>query len=248
MPFINHFLRENQDLSFRKFKKGKSRAISMMNYAIVPHWFSGYNVLLEVLFAVITLLVGMYALRIYQFSGQRQIRLFGISFLLISAAYFVQSVLNFASSYSMLEGCSRQAMNSVHAFSTAGIYAHMLFFVTGIVTLAYMTLRINDVKAYMLFLVTVIGSLLLSSNRLYFFYVLSSILLIYISFYYFRRYLQNRNKNSLIVFVAFLFLLFGKIHFIFSLNHGAFYVAGHLLEFIAYSLILANLLILIRRK
>lgn len=220
----------------------------MMNYAIVPHWFTGYNAILEMIFFAITLLVGAYALRIYKLAGQRQSKLFGISFLLISAAYFVQSILNFAASYSMAEGCSMQTMPSMHSLNIAGIYAHMLFFMIGLVTLAYMTLKIRDLKAYFLFAVITTGTLLFSSNKLYFFYVISSILLIYISFFYLKNYLKNRKANALIVFIGFLFLLFAKIHFIFSIDHGTFYVAGHLLEFVAYTLILINLINVIRRK
>ena len=220
----------------------------MMNYAIVPHWFAGYNALLEMMFFVITLLVGAYALRIYQLSGQRQSKLFGISFLLISAAYLIQSILNFAGSYSMASGCNMQSMSTLHSLSNAGIYAHIILFMTGLVTLAYMTLKIKDFWAYPLFLVAILAVLLLSSNKLYFFYVLSSILLVYISFHYLRNYLKSRKMSALIVFTAFLFLLFGKIHFIFSIDHGTFYVAGHLLELVAYSLILINLVTVVRRK
>ena len=220
----------------------------MMNYAIVPHWFAGYNAILEMLFFAISLLVGAYALKIYRLSGQRQHKLFGISFLMISASYVIQSVLNFLSRYSMGGGCNMQTMSSMHTLNIAGIYAHMFFFITGLVTLAYMTLKIRDLKAYFLFAAIAIGALFFSSNKLFFFYVISSILLIYISFYYLKNYLQSKKANALIVFIGFLFLLFAKIHFIFSIDHGAFYVAGHLLEFVAYALILINLISVIRRK
>ncbi|MEK6983330.1 MAG: hypothetical protein AABX33_02055 [Nanoarchaeota archaeon] len=218
-----------------------------MNYAIVPHWFAGYNAILEMMFFVVTLLVGAYALRIYQLSGQRQSKLFGISFLMISAAYFIQSILNFVASYSMAEGCNMRSMTITHSLSNIGIYAHMILFMTGLVTLAYMTLKIKDVKAYALFLAAILAVLLLSSNKLYFFYALLSILLIYISFYYLRNYIKSKKMSALIVFAAFLFLLFGKIHFIFSIDHGAFYIGGHLLEFVAYALILINLISVVRK-
>ncbi|MBI2130641.1 hypothetical protein HYU10_02615, partial [Candidatus Woesearchaeota archaeon] len=145
----------------------------MMNYAIVPHWFAWYNAILEMIFFAITLLVGAYALRIYRLAGQRQSKLFGISFLWISAAYFVQSILNFAASYSMAEGCSMRSMTAVHSLSNFGIYAYMVIFITGLVTLAYMTLKIKNINAYALFLAAILAVLLLSSNKLYFFYALS---------------------------------------------------------------------------
>lgn len=220
----------------------------MMDYAIVPRWFMGYNVILEMMFFAITLLVGAYALRIYKLSGQRQSKLFGISFLMISFAYLIQSILNFAAAQSMAKGCNMQSMTLMHSLSNAGIYFHIILFTAGLVTIAFMTLRIKDAKAYLLFLAVILGALTFGSNPIYLYYVISSMLLVYISFYYLRNYLQGRKANALIVLAAFMFLLFGKIHFIFSINHGAFYVAGHLLELVAYSLVLINLLTVVRRK
>ncbi|HLG25116.1 MAG TPA: hypothetical protein VI564_09360 [Candidatus Nanoarchaeia archaeon] len=219
-----------------------------MNYLTVPYWFVGYNVMLEILFSAVAFLVGAYALKIYKISGQRQSKLFGISFLMIAASYFIQSALNFASGYSMSQGCNMQSMSSMYYLNTLGIYSHMILFTTGLVTLAYMALRIKDPKAYFLFVAIAIGTLLISSNKLHFFYVISSILLIYLSFFYLKNYLQGRKKNALIVFIGFLFLLFAKIHFIFSIDHSIFYVAGHMLEFVAYVLILMNLITVLRKK
>src|SRR3989338_9438156 len=109
----------------------------MMDYAIVPHWFLGYNVFLELVFALIALLVGIYAIRIYKLANQRPMKLFGISFLFLSAAYFIQTLLNFLSFYTMIGDCSMQSMAKMHAFNFAGIYAHVLLFTAGLVTLAY---------------------------------------------------------------------------------------------------------------
>ena len=219
-----------------------------MNCPMMPQWFSGYNSILEMMFFAVTLLVGAYALKIYRLSGQKQHKLFGLSFLMISASYILQSVLNFLNRYSMAGGCNMQTMSSIYSLNVAGIYLHMLLFIIGLVTLACTTLKIKDLKAYFLFAAIAIGALIFSSIKLYFFYVISSILLIYISLFYLRNYLQSRKTNALIVFIGFLFLLFAKIHFIFSVDHGAFYVAGHMIELVAYALILINFISVIRRK
>lgn len=221
----------------------------MMNYAIVPHWFSGYNSLFEMIFFIVTFMVGIYALRIYTLSSLRDSKLFGISFLMLSGAYLIQSTLNFAASYSMSVGaCHNSSLFSMHSLSALGIYLNVILFTAGLVTLAYMALRIKNFAAYSFFLAATLVVILFSSNILYIFFAVSSILLVYILFYYMRNYLKTRKKTQLIVFVAFLFLLFAKIHFIFSLDHGSFYVAGHILEFIAYALIFVSLIAIIRRK
>ena len=141
-----------------------------------------------------------------------------------------------------------ESMPSMHAFNISGIYAHIILFTAGLATLAYMALKVRDLKLYLFFLAVSIGTILISSNILYSFYVILSVLLVYLVFFYLKNYLQNRKADTLIVFTGFLFLLFAKIHFIFSIDHGAFYVVGHLLELVAYALILMNLTRVIRRK
>ena len=158
----------------------------MVNIYLAPRWFFGYDVMLELAFAVITLIVGIYAFKVYKLSGQRQSKLFGIAFLFISVSYFIQSFLNFAIISKLNEKiCTALKINSVDVLNSIGLYAYMLFFITGLITLVYMTLRFKSVKTYSLSLIIIILSLLFTSNSLHLFYLLSSILLIYIFIHYF---------------------------------------------------------------
>lgn len=220
----------------------------MANIYLVPKWFFGYDVILELAFAVITLIVGIYAFKIYKLSGQGQSKLFGIAFLFISVSYFIQSFLNFAIISKIDENiCAALKINSVNVLNSIGLYAYALFFITGLLTLAYMTLGVKSAKIYSLSIIIIILSLLFTPNELYLFYFLSSVLLAYIFAHYFVNYLNNKKLNTLLVLIAFAFLLFGNIHFIFSVNHSMYYVIGHFLELIAYILILVNLVLVVKK-
>ena len=220
----------------------------MANIYLVPEWFFGYDVMLELAFAVITLIVSIYAFKIWKLSGQRQSKLFGIAFLFISISYFIQSFLNFAIISQLNENiCTALKINSVNVLNSIGLYAYMLFFITGLVTLAYIALKVKNVKAYSLLFAVIIFSLLFNSNNLYLFYFLSSVLLAYVFIHYFVNYLTNKKLNTLLVLIAFAFLLFGSIHFIFSVDHGLYYAMGHFLELIAYMLILVNLVLVVKK-
>jgi len=52
----------------------------MVNMMLAPSWFFGYNVFLEAVFAIITIILGIYAIRIYLLTNQEQVKLFSISF------------------------------------------------------------------------------------------------------------------------------------------------------------------------
>jgi len=220
----------------------------MANLYMVPNWFLGYDLILELAFAIISLIVSIYSFKIYRLSEQTQSKLFGIAFLFISISYFIQSFLNFTI-ISKLNENIRIILKiiSVNVLNTIGIYAHILFFITGLITLTYMTLKIKSAKTYSLLFITIILSLVFSSNKLYLFYLLSSILLIYILIHYLTNYLKNKQSKTLLVLAAFAFLLFGSIHFIFAVNHSLYYVIGHSLELIAYLLILINLILVVRK-
>ncbi len=220
----------------------------MANIYLVPNWFLGYDILLELAFAIVSLIVGIYAFKIYKLSEQQESKLFSIAFFSISVSYFIQSFLNFAIISELNENISiLLRINNINTMNNLGIFAHMIFFMAGLITLVYMTLRIRSVKAYSLLFIIIMLSLIFSLNKLYIFYLLSSVLLLYILIHYFKNYFESRKPRMLLVLVAFAFLLFGTIHFIFSLNHGLYYVIGHFLELIAYLLILTNLILVIRK-
>jgi len=220
----------------------------MASAFLVPPWFFGYDVVFEVIFALVTLAVSLYAFKIYKLSDQHQSKLFGISFLFFSFAYIMQSLLNLAILFKLNESiCEVVKIQSVNTLNALGMFSHMFLFLMGLVTLAYMTLKTKNGRVYSLILVISILSLLMSFNRFYWFYFLSSILLIYICMHYLANYLKQKQANTLLPLTAFLFLLFSHFHFIFAVNHSIYYFLGHILELAAYILLLINLTLILKK-
>jgi hypothetical protein len=221
----------------------------MVHLYLVPAWFLGYDIVLQVIFALITLAVGIFALRISKISSQRSVKLFGISFLLISIAYFIKAFLNFMIMSRLNENISLALkVISVNVLNLIALNIHVVLFSIGLITLAYMTFRVKSAKIYTLSLILVLVAIFFAADTLTVYYIISSILLIYIFLHYLINYLNKKKINTLLVMIAFALLLFGNIHFIFSLeNSTIYYVIGHFLELSAYTLILINL-ILVRKN
>ncbi|MFH1209672.1 MAG: hypothetical protein V1663_02695 [archaeon] len=220
----------------------------MANIYIIPNWFLGYDILLEVVFAVVTLLVALYAYKVYKFTEQRQSKLFALSFFLISISYLIQSILNFLILNKLNDNiCTMLQIKSVTTLNLIGIYTHIFFFIAGLIVLTYTTLKIKDTRVLSLLFILSFLSLIFSLNKINLFYILSSIFFVYISLYYLFVYLKTKHTKNLLVLIAFIFLLFAHIHFIFSLTYGSFYVIAHLLEFIAYLLILIDLILVLKK-
>ena len=216
----------------------------------MPGWFVNYNLLIHFVFFIITFLVCFFSFRIYRLSQQRQPKLFATSFLFISLAFLIEAILNLLILFKINENISLAAkIMSVKLINLVMVNTHLILFIVGLVTLTYMTFKVRSAKIYSLLLIITLLSVFLVSNTLYFYYLLSFILLIYICWHYLFNYLSKKRINSLLVFVAFILLAVGNIPILFSvMNHETFYVVGHVIELIAYTLILVNLILVQRHE
>jgi len=217
------------------------------NVFITPEWFFGYDVALELLFAVITLLVCFYAWKIYQVTGERNIRLFSLAFLFISLSYIIQSMLNFIMMEQLDEGLTELInLNSVYLLNLFGIYMHAILFLVGLLLLAYIALKIYSFRTFVLLSILVFSSLYFSLYKTFMLYLLSTVLLGFIVYYYLTNYWSNKKTTTLLSAIAMMLLFVAYLSFIFAMDDAPYYVLGHLLELSAYVLVLTNLLVILR--
>ncbi len=220
----------------------------MANTYLVPIWFFGYEVSLELIFALITLVLSIYSFRIFRLSEQRQTKFFGLAFAFISASYFLQS---FVSLRMILNENINEVLSLVEisTINNLGLRLHMMFFLMGLVTLAYMTFKVKSGKTYAFMLILVVAAIMMSSYVVYLFHLLSTILLAYVLTYYLFNYRRKkkRKRRSLLIIIAFAFLLIGSMDFFFSFSTSMYYVIGHMLELVAYLIILINLITVLRK-
>lgn len=213
-----------------------------------PKWFFGYDVVLEIVFALVTLLLALFAFRIYEVSKERQIKHFTIAFALISISYFVKSIFNFLIIYDISAALSNTIfavpLNIVESF---GNYAHAFFMTTGLLVLVYMTLRIKSWRTFALMAILSFFYLFTGQTSFHFF-LLSTVYFGFILWYYVRNYLKKKSKVTLVVSIAFLFLLLGNVEFVLVTRlQPIFHVIGHFFELFGYLFILWSFYLL-RRK
>jgi hypothetical protein len=210
---------------------------------LVPQWFIGYDIILEALFGVITLLVALKAFQVHSMSSQHQVKLFGIGFLFVSISYFLQAIINIFIITEINESMDRAVdLLTIGDINGIGLWLHATFFMLALVTLAYMTLDIKSAKAYVLLAIIVGAALVLSVDLLLALYLFSIVLLAFIATHYIINFFRRKRLQTFIVLLAFLLLLVGSIHFAFSVSNAKDYVIGHLLGFFAYVLIIINLM------
>ncbi|MFA4887887.1 MAG: hypothetical protein WC595_06775 [Candidatus Nanoarchaeia archaeon] len=123
----------------------------------------------------------------------------------------------------------------------------MMLMIAGFMILMYTTFEIKNRSVLCILLLISLVGLFLSSNPLLVYYLVLTLILAFIAGSFVKKYFEKKQVLSLVTAIAFLFLLFGSIHFLFSLNHQVYYVLGRFFELIAYLLILVNVYLVLKR-
>lgn len=212
----------------------------MSSIIFSPSWFAGYDIMLRLSFAIITFIVSLFAFKIYKVSNLKQVKLFGVAFLLISISYFVQSIFNFLALY------GQNIILNIGRLGIFGTYLYMALMTCGLVVLIYATCKTANKRNLLMLLSISFLGIFLSMNSYYMFFLFSAIYLFFLSWHFIENYLQNKQAKTLLIAIAFLFLMFSNFHFLISVNHQFFYVIGHVLELFAYLLILWNFYLVLK--
>ncbi|MCF7799128.1 hypothetical protein K9M74_04450 [Candidatus Woesearchaeota archaeon] len=215
-----------------------------------PLWFGVTKIIIQLIFALVTLLVAFFSYKVYKLSRQRPTFLFGLGFIALSSAYFIEALFN----YLLLQGVQTQ-----HLFPAAigvaqplqlsifVVSLQMLLMITGLSLLSYVTLKERGAKIFLLILSMSLVGIVMSAHVGLTFYIITSIFLLFITAQYFQRHARKPTKNSLMVFMGFGLLFLGNVQLAFAQSLSLLYISGHFISLFGYLLLLVNLLRVVKR-
>ena len=217
-------------------------------FYLIPAWFFGYDIVLELLFVVVTALVAFFSIKVYRISQERDFKLLGYSFISISISYFLLATLNLlAASSQITSEIITITLRNIIIPSSIWIYAYIFFFIGGLSLLAYLTFNIRNQRLFALIASMSLIVVIFSERTGVAFNFVAAVLLFYVFLHYLDRFKKSNDKKLLFVMLAFLLLFFARISFAFSYFNPLPYVADHLIELIAYFLILVSLIRVVRK-
>src|SRR3989344_6298030 len=217
----------------------------MESLYLIPSWFFGLGLVLELIFGAIVLAVALYSFRVYSYSFQRNIKLFAWGFLALAISYFSWAFVSWYVSSKISIGEGIVSLGDFNGLVLFGLYGHIFFFLLGIATLTYVTLGIKSQRTYTLLISLLFITIIFSTQKIIAFYFVASLLLFYIIIYYFLEYWYYGRRNQLAM-LSFIFLFVGSVDFTFSAVHHIPYVLGHILYLIGYLFILINFIMMLR--
>lgn len=215
---------------------------------VVPEWFFGASISLEVLFALATLFVAYYSFRVSQIYKQRSIMLMTAGFVFIALSYISKAIINVFLLQEIKSGFLALTLSGLNGLASLGFYLYVSLFLMGIILLTYMTFKTGNADVFLLVTALSFIGMWLSTDKIIAFNVISAVMLCLISIYYGKEYYRNNNKRTLLIFLGFLGLLLSGIGFTFAGGYYVNYVVGHILELASYILILASIFSLIVNK
>jgi len=220
----------------------------MAEIYIVPSWFFGVNIALEILFGIITFLLAAYAFKLYNLSNEKEIKILGYSFSFISLSYFIVSIVNFIF-LSISQNNTRLLMlEEIINLKNTLILTYLLFLIIGYVTLLYITFHKKTSKTYLIILATTLIGVFFSKNLILTIYLFIALFLFFISYHYLMRCIKNKNEKTFMIFLGFASLFLSALSLIFVSKYhvGNAYVFSHIFDFIGYTLILLSLLFVLK--
>ncbi len=213
----------------------------MAFFYLTPDWFFGFDIFLELIFGIIAAFIAYYSFKVYKLCDQKECWLLGLAFSAISLSYFIWPLLNL---FSIAGIASRGPLDlaKLPFFVVLSLYAHILFFILGLVTLVYVTFNVKNQRVYTLLASLSVIVVIFSSQPALAFNFVSALLLFYIAIFYGRRFFKNRNERHFLIFFAFVILFLARASLAFSLAHQFPYVINHAGELVAYVLIMVSLI------
>jgi len=223
----------------------------MSSIYFVPSWFVGTSAILEFFFFTIALIISFYANKIYTLTKQKEHKFFSIGFLLISLSYLVLLFLNLFFLTKRNNRIFIVEINQIISLTNLIFFLYSVLFIMGLVTLVYMAFELKNAKLYVLLTLLGIVPILFSTSRNWLLYPISAVFLLFLSIYFLERYYETGKTKTLISFIAFVLLLLTRVEFVFASKNLPFFlfekcdmhfIIAHLIESIAYLLLLFNLI------
>ena len=213
----------------------------MHTFYLVESSFFILPILMQIFFALITLLITYLSFKVYRITKTSQTRSVSIAFFLIFLSYVIQATINFINYLEI--NPDLYVLFGIHplsVFHNQGLYFHMLFLTIGLAFLMYTMFKSKESSLLWYFVLSSLLVFFLSANKLVGFFMLTSLYLVFLSYHYFLNYKKRRKIAPLFVTFGFFFLFLGHIVFIFMANSTFFYILGHIFDFIGYFLLLYN--------
>ena len=208
--------------------------------------FYGIDSLLDFAIVVVAFMVSYQGRRVYKILNDRNYKLFSYSFFCIGVAFLLKILVNLTIVHKVIitnPNFVSVIVREVSGTKLINFFSFILyksFFISGLLILFLIFMKNYKRSDVVLFGYLSVLTILLSIYFNFVFHLTLVVLLINIASYFYENYTKNKSKQSLISFVAFVFILAGNLVDIFYSFSAFIYLFGELLIFAGFVVLFFN--------
>lgn len=209
-----------------------------------PGWFFGTDAVLELVSAVITLLVFLFARKAYKLTDDRRYFWTSIAFGALSVALLARAAADFVFENIIRTGGGVLVKVSYSDLFLLAYGAHIALSLGAYVILASLSYKVHNKRLAAMILFALIAAMYYSNSYFRSFYMASFAVLVFIAWNQLNNYFARPLTTRLFVFLSYAFLAAAQATFLMETVEKSFYVGAQLFQLAAFlSMFLALLCI-----
>lgn len=226
----------------------------MIRFVFSPSWFSGIDSLFELVTVIVTMLIAIYAHKIYKLTQEKKYRFFSYSFLLISISYIIKILMDVSVYYPTTKIVKigiltvvTHTFERLDAFYSIGYFVLRFLLLLGLLGIFLVLEKREDWKSAFLLIYLAFVSALFGNYLYHVFHITTSLFLLLIFVYYHNNYMNYKSKNSFFVASSFFLIFVSQLIFIALSLHPVLYVVGESIQLLGYLLLLFTFISILKK-
>jgi len=209
----------------------------------IPRWFFGFDMLFEILSALVPFVLAYYSRKVYQFTEQREYKLMVYGFAAIGASLLAK-MISTAMIYLQLQQTQNQMLLLTYQ---TGFSLFRFLYLAGLVLLLMIAFGIQDRRQVMVLFFFIIMLTAFSHFSYFVFHIIAAFLLLHIVWFFYENYCKRKTQCAMLVVVSFALLALSQVAFIFINLQKNLYPIGETLQLLGFLTLLYNHVVVLKK-
>ena len=211
------------------------------------HAFYSMDLAFGLVSASVALFIAGYALKGYLLTRNRAGLFFSSAFMLMAAGLFSRVLFDYLVKFELTYNPRFIVLQGMTSLQALALFLSIFLVTSGYTFLIALFFKIQS-KRVITLLIAMVALLTISTSNAYLTaHIIPAVLLFFILTHSAENFIKKRNRNALLVLSSFATLLASEIFFLFILKSISFYFIGSTLRVLAYLLLLANTLLVLKK-
>lgn len=218
-----------------------------MGWLDAVHTFYSIDLTFGIVSAFVAFFIAGYALRGHLLTKDRTSLFFSSAFFLIAFGLLARAMFDYLVKFEITYNPRFVALYGMTTLQAALLTLSIFLVTSGYVFLIALFFKIRSRRVVALLIVLVALLIITTSNSYLTAHAIPAVLLFFVLLHTTENFLKSRTMNTFLVFASFVILFAAELLFLLILKSISFYFVGSTLRVLAYLLLLANMLLVLKR-